>query len=79
MLENKQSKELRWPWGEKVTPPHRLERGKPGLESLKVLDAKARRLRSREVLGLANVTPQLPEAEGLSLPHNLCPPHFLPQ
>lgn len=69
MLENKQSEELRWPWGRKVTPPPKPERGKPRLESLKVLGAKARRLRSWEALRLDSVTPQLPEAkEGLSLP-----------
>lgn len=77
MLENKQSKELRWPWGRKVTPPPKPERGKPRLESFKVLGAKARRLWSREVLRLTNVTPQLPEGkESLSLPHNLHPPFF---
>lgn len=80
MLENKQNKELRWPWGRKVTPPSKPERGKSRLESLKVLGAKARRLRSREVLRLANVMPLLPEAKaGLSLPHNLHLPCLLLQ
>lgn len=77
MLENKQSKELRWLWGRKVTSLPKPGSGKPKLESLKVLGAKARRLRSRVVLSLANVTPQLPEAkEGLSLPHDLRPHRF---
>jgi hypothetical protein len=63
--------------GDSTTPAR--ERGKPSWESLKVLGEKARRLRSREELRLANVTPQLPlqEAkEGLSLPHNLRSPCF---
>lgn len=77
MLENKQSKELRWPWGRKVTPPRKPGSGKPKLESLKALGAKARRVRSRVVLRLASVMPQLPEAkEGLSLPYNLRPRRF---
>lgn len=52
MLESKQSAELRWPWGRKVTPPPKPERGKPRPESLTVLGAEARRLRSREALRL---------------------------